>query len=85
MVDLDSPPLPTIGSIACSGRNPLWQTWNTYQRELSTYPSGEDAMTVLRLLLVANRTRMKQRADEDPMSEADFAAYIQAIGWDTGS
>lgn len=28
---------------------------------------------------------MKQRADEDPMSEADFAAYIQAIGWDTGS
>ena len=40
-------------------------------------------MTVLWLLMVANRTRMKARADEDPTHEADFTAYIHAIGLDT--
>lgn len=83
-VDIDLPPHPTIDTIA-STDNPVRRTWNTYRRELLSYPSGEDPMTVLRLLLVANRTRMKRRADEDPMSEADFGAYLQMIGWDMES
>ena len=81
-IDIDFPPHPIRGSIARTDRNSLRQTWNTYEQELLSYPSREDPMTVLRLLLVANRTRMKQRADEDPTSEADFAAYLQTIRWD---
>jgi len=42
-------------------------------------------MTALWLLLEANQMRMKQRADEDPMNEADFTAYLQAVGWDVES
>ncbi|KAK5093728.1 hypothetical protein LTR70_005727 [Exophiala xenobiotica] len=84
-VDIDFPPHPTRGSLVHSDKNPLWQTWNAYQHELLSYPSGEDHMTVLRLLLVANRTRIKQRADEDHMSEADFVAYLRVIGWNMDS
>lgn len=45
-------------------------------------PTGKVIMPVLRLLMVAIRIRMKNRADEYTISKADFAAYVRTIGWD---
>ena len=84
-VDLDLNSQPSIGSPARSHRNTLRQVWTRYQNLLLAYPMGDDPMAVLRLLMVANRTRMKARADEDPTSEADFAAYLHEIGFDMKS
>ena len=81
-IDLDLSPHPIVGQPARSNSNALSKTWEKHRNQLLAYPTSEDAMTVLRLLMVANRTRIKARADEDPNHEADFLAYIRAIGLD---
>ena len=81
-LDLDVPVHPRLRDFVRSDSNALKRIWHTYRAQFMAYPTSEDAMTVLRLLMVANRTRMKTRADEDATHEADFAAYLQAIGLD---
>ena len=84
-LDLDLPVHPRLRDFVRSDNNALKQIWHAYRSNFMAYPTSENAMTVLRLLMVANRTRMKARADEDTTHEADFAAYLHAIGYDAQS
>ena len=81
-IDLDLAVHPRLRDFVRSDSNALKQIWHTYRPHFLAYPTSENAMTVLRLLMVANRTRMKARANENSTHEADFAAYLHAIGLD---